>query len=176
VQDESGWMLPTGEYSLLTSLSTPGKAADRPAGQRVRDLIWPGCSNNPLQIPPTSRAANPSDLACYVLMDILISHSGRLCVEKKVPQTPASDTCLTRSRGPSGEPVLRLGRGCSMTYWSSWRGRRCPRPRRHPALLAPPRHRSAQLPHRPRRPLLAQHSQRLATRPERRTHRCLSRP
>jgi integrase/recombinase XerD len=42
-------------------------------------------------------------------MDILISHGGWLCVEKEVPQMPALDACLTRSRGPSGEPVLRLG-------------------------------------------------------------------
>src|SRR5664280_1092056 len=44
-----------------------------------------------------------------ILMDILISHGGWLCVEKEVPQMPALDACLTRSRGPSGEPVLRLG-------------------------------------------------------------------
>jgi integrase/recombinase XerD len=44
-----------------------------------------------------------------ILMDILTSHGGWLCVEKEVPQMPALDTCLTRSRGPSGEPVLRLG-------------------------------------------------------------------
>ena len=44
-----------------------------------------------------------------ILMDILTSHDGWLCVEKEVPQMPALDTCLTRSRGPSGEPVLRLG-------------------------------------------------------------------
>jgi len=39
----------------------------------------------------------------------LTSHGGWLCVEKEVPQMPALDACLTRSRGPSGEPVLRLG-------------------------------------------------------------------
>jgi hypothetical protein len=44
-----------------------------------------------------------------ILMDILISHGGWCCVEKEVPQMSALDTCLTRSRGPSGEPVLRLG-------------------------------------------------------------------
>ena len=44
-----------------------------------------------------------------ILMDILTSHGGWLCVEKEVVQMPALDTCLTRSRGPSGEPVLRLG-------------------------------------------------------------------
>jgi integrase/recombinase XerD len=44
-----------------------------------------------------------------ILMDILTSHGGWLCVEKEVPQMPALDACLTRSRGPSGEPVLRLG-------------------------------------------------------------------
>jgi integrase/recombinase XerD len=42
-------------------------------------------------------------------MDILTSHGGWLCVEKEVPQMPALDACLIRSRGPSGEPVLRLG-------------------------------------------------------------------
>jgi len=57
-----------------------------------------------------------------ILMDILTSHGGWLCVEKEVPQMPALDTCLTRSRGPSGEPVLRLGCRCWMTIWSSWRG------------------------------------------------------
>jgi len=44
-----------------------------------------------------------------ILMDILTSHGGWLCVEKEVVQMPALDTCLTRSRGPSGEPVVRLG-------------------------------------------------------------------
>jgi hypothetical protein len=42
-------------------------------------------------------------------MDILISHGGWLRVEKEVVRMSALDTCLTRSRGPSGEPVLRLG-------------------------------------------------------------------
>jgi hypothetical protein len=41
-------------------------------------------------------------------MDILTSRGGWLCVEKEVPQM-SLDTCLTRSRGPSGEPVVRLG-------------------------------------------------------------------
>ena len=44
-----------------------------------------------------------------ILMDILTSHGGWLCVEREVVQMPALDTCLTRSRGPSGEPVVRLG-------------------------------------------------------------------
>jgi integrase/recombinase XerD len=44
-----------------------------------------------------------------ILMDILIGHGGWLCVEKEVPQVSALDPCLTRSRGPSGEPVVRLG-------------------------------------------------------------------
>jgi len=44
-----------------------------------------------------------------ILMDILTSHGGWLGVEKEVPQMPSLDACLTRSRGPSGEPVLRLG-------------------------------------------------------------------
>jgi integrase/recombinase XerD len=44
-----------------------------------------------------------------ILMDILTSHGGWSCVEKEVPQMPALDTCLKRSRGPSGELVVRLG-------------------------------------------------------------------
>jgi len=43
-----------------------------------------------------------------ILMDILTGHGGWLCVEKEVPQM-SLDACLTRSRGPSGEPVVRLG-------------------------------------------------------------------
>jgi hypothetical protein len=39
-----------------------------------------------------------------ILMDILTSHGGWLCVEKEVPQMPALDACLTRSRG-SGRRV-----------------------------------------------------------------------
>ena len=63
VQSESGWTLPTGQHSLLTSWSKPGGAADGPAGQRVRDPIWPGCSNDPLQIPRTQPSREPSDFA-----------------------------------------------------------------------------------------------------------------
>jgi integrase/recombinase XerD len=44
-----------------------------------------------------------------ILMDILTSHGGWLRVEKEVPQMSALATCLIRSRGPSGEPVVRLG-------------------------------------------------------------------
>jgi hypothetical protein len=35
--------------------------------------------------------------------------AGWLCVEKEIPPISALDACLTRSRGPSGEPVVRLG-------------------------------------------------------------------
>ena len=41
--------------------------------------------------------------------DRLASHGGWLCVEKEIPQVSALDACLTRSRGPSGEPLVRLG-------------------------------------------------------------------
>jgi integrase/recombinase XerD len=58
-----------------------------------------------------------------ILMDILTSHGGWLCVEKEVPQMPALDTCLTRSRGPSGEPVLRLGVGLLDDYLEFLAGR-----------------------------------------------------
>jgi hypothetical protein len=44
-----------------------------------------------------------------ILMDILTSRGGWLCVEKEVPQMSVLDPCLIRSRGPSGEPVVRLG-------------------------------------------------------------------
>jgi hypothetical protein len=43
-----------------------------------------------------------------ILMDILTSHGGRLGVEKEVPLMSGLDACLTRSRGLSSEPVVRL--------------------------------------------------------------------
>lgn len=74
VQNESVWTSPTGQCSLLTSWSTPGRAADRrialpsssgaaaPTGQRVRDPMRPG-SDDPLQIHRTQPRREPSDFA-----------------------------------------------------------------------------------------------------------------
>jgi hypothetical protein len=61
------------------------------------------------EVPPASSERTHLPLMHVILMDILTSHGGWLCVEKEVVQIPALDACLTRSRGPSGEPVLRLG-------------------------------------------------------------------
>jgi integrase/recombinase XerD len=43
-----------------------------------------------------------------IFMDILTSRGGWLCGDGG-PEMSAFDPCLTRSRGPSGEPVVRLG-------------------------------------------------------------------
>jgi integrase/recombinase XerD len=58
-----------------------------------------------------------------ILMDILISHGGWLCVEKEVPQMSGLDACLTRSRGPSGEPVVRFGKPLLDDYLEILAGR-----------------------------------------------------
>jgi hypothetical protein len=61
-----------------------------------------------------------------ILMGILTSHGGWFCVEKEVPQMSVLDACLTRSHGPSGEPVVQLGAPCWMPIWSSMGGRSRP--------------------------------------------------
>jgi hypothetical protein len=58
-----------------------------------------------------------------ILMNILTSHDGLVaCRETGSLDARRLGTCLTRSRGPSRVPDLRLGAPVLVTIWSSWRG------------------------------------------------------